>query len=92
LELGRTVELRAEALHNPERVFLDLLETGIAAEMGSSSAVITVHVSDSRVRRVRIARRENATRVVLDLKCRCGYSYKMSQSPPYRLVVTVEAR
>jgi hypothetical protein len=92
LELDRPVEIHAEALHNPERVFVDLLDTGIASGMGSSSGLITVNVSDPRVPRIRIGRRETATRVVLDLNCRCGYSYKMSQQPPYRLVVTVEAR
>ena len=92
LDLDRPVEVRAEALHHPERVFLDLSATGIAAEVGSSSVVTTLNISDSRVRRVRLARREAATRVVLDLNCPLRYSYKVSQSPPYQLVVTVEER
>ena len=92
LDLDRPAELHAEALHHPERVFVDLSETSIAAEVGSSSGITTVNVSDARVRRVRIGRRETATRVVLDLNCQCQFSYKMSPSPPYRLVVTVEAQ
>ena len=90
LELNRPVELHAEALHDPERVFVDLLNTDIAPEMGSATGIITQDVSDARVQRVRVAGRGTATRVVLDLNCPCGYSYKMSQQPPYRLVVAVE--
>jgi len=90
LELNRPVELHAEALHHPERVFVDLLNTDIAPEMGSAAGIITQDVSDTRVQRVRVACRGAATRVVLDLNCPCKYSYKMSQQPPYRLVVAVD--
>jgi hypothetical protein len=86
LELDRPVEPHAEALHDPERIFLDLLQTQVAPEVAP-----TVDVSDSRVRRVRIGRREDATRVVLDLKGACRYSYKMSQHPPYDLVLKLES-
>ena len=92
LDLDRPVEIHAAALHDPERVFFDLSNTAIAAHLGSASDVTTVEFSDPRVQRIRIGPRGDATRVVFDLSCPCGYSYKMAQHPPYELVVTVQAR
>jgi hypothetical protein len=89
LELDRPVEFHAQALHGPERLFLDLLASGIAPEVGSSQAIIKFDVSDPRVQRIRVGHHEDVTRVVLDLNCECAYSYRMSQQPPYRLAVTV---
>jgi hypothetical protein len=88
LELDRPVAAHAEALHDPERVYFDLPDTAIATSFGA----LTVDVADARVRRVRVAGHDAATRVVVDLNCSCAYSFAMSQKPPYLLTVTIQAK
>jgi hypothetical protein len=92
LELDRPVVVRANALHDPERVYFDLSDTSIAATLNPPGAgTFKLLLGEGLVQGIRIAKKpESSIRVALDLSQSCRYGFIMSQSPPYRLVIEVE--
>ena len=92
IELSGPVKVKAEQLSDPERIYFDLAETRIAAEFMDAMHMKAIAVEDRFVSRVRVAQRsEDTTRVVLDLNRRCEFTYVMSESPPFRLVIELHA-
>jgi hypothetical protein len=86
----RGVELRKAAqLHNPERVYFDLVESGRARRpQGRLKSRRQVEIPDARAARVRAVRWESgAVRVVVDLKRPCDYWYRMSPGSPSLLIL-----
>jgi N-acetylmuramoyl-L-alanine amidase/putative methionine-R-sulfoxide reductase with GAF domain len=93
VDLDRPVTVRPASLHNPERLYFDLLDTRISEELTAPSKLKRFDISNTVVSRVRLAQREpTITRLVLDLNCACTYSFVVSQMPPYRLVIDIDAQ
>lgn len=89
LELSSPVKYESGRLHDPERVYFDLVNTRAAAGLVSSSRAVAS--DDHFVLRVRLAPKEGGvTRVVIDLNCSCDYLSVMSSFPPYRLMIEVQ--
>ena len=84
LELRAAAVLRAAQLHDPERVYFDLADSGKAqrpkGRLRSRRAVPMR--DDDRVAGVRVVRWESGSvRVVVDLKHACEYSYRLTPGP-----------
>ncbi len=85
IDLQDQVQYEAHRLNNPERIYVDLLDTGLAHGLFGK----VIEVSDPVLQRIRIAQpKPGVTRVVLDTKGASNYSVSMEQSP-FRLVVEV---
>ncbi len=93
IELRAAVLLRAAQLHDPERVYFDLAESGRRhSPKGRLNARREVALDDPRVSGVRIVRWESgAVRIVVDLKDSCEYSYRLSPEPSSRIIVELRA-
>lgn len=66
LEVSGEVKFKFDKLHNPERLFVDLLETRMRL---NDKAFYTVKVGDKLVKQVRVAQKDpRSMRVVLDLE------------------------
>ena len=78
-------------LHGPERIYFDLENTQLAAEMlGKSREGLAIQVNDALVSRVRVGLREpSAVRVVIDLAAPAEYSAVLSPTEPYRLMIVI---
>ncbi len=87
MDLVRTGKLR-----NPDRIYFDLRDR--SREQGTSGRGETkksISVIGDLLTGVRIAqRKKGATRVVLDLKRSCDFSYQTSFGPPSRLMVEIQ--
>jgi N-acetylmuramoyl-L-alanine amidase len=85
IDLQDQVQYEAHRLTSPERIYVDLLDTGLAHGLFGK----VIEVSDPVLQRIRIAQpKPGVTRVVLDTKGASNYSVSMEQSP-FRLVVEV---
>ncbi len=85
IDLQDQVQYEAHRLPNPERIYFDLHDTKLLAELSGK----TITVDDALVRRVRVAQpMAGVTRVVLETKGESDYSVSLEPNP-YRLVVEV---
>lgn len=86
LELEREASFHEERLEGPPRVFIDLQNTRVQAELKDA----TLGFPDGLVRQIRVGRQPSgATRVVLDLRATARHSVYALYNP-YRIVVDVE--
>ncbi len=77
-------------LSEPERIYFDLDNTDIAADLlGNSKDGIAIPVNDGRVQRIRLAPKDGKTRVVMDLAKAAEYSAVLSPAEPYRLMIAI---
>jgi hypothetical protein len=88
-DLEKAELVRAEELRSPDRIYFDLQarsrEQGASRRMKTQKAV---SIAGNLLTRVRIAQRKpGATRIVLDLKRSCDFTYQTSPGPPSRLMV-----
>jgi N-acetylmuramoyl-L-alanine amidase len=82
-ELEYPVEYEAHRLQHPERIYFDLRNTKLAADLAGKS----IKVDDALLHRIRIAQPVvGMTRIVLETKIRSGFSVRL-ESNPYQLVV-----
>jgi N-acetylmuramoyl-L-alanine amidase len=85
VDLQDQVQYEAHRLSNPDRIYVDLHDTGLSAGLFGK----TIEVKDSILVRVRIAQPvRGVTRVVLETKSPSDFSVRL-ESSPYRLVVEV---
>jgi N-acetylmuramoyl-L-alanine amidase/putative methionine-R-sulfoxide reductase with GAF domain len=85
LDLEDQVQYEAHRLANPDRIYFDLHDTSLAAELEGKS----IEVGDPLLARVRVAQPvPGLTRVVLETKANSTFSVSLEPSP-YRLVVQV---
>jgi N-acetylmuramoyl-L-alanine amidase len=85
VDLQNPVQYEAHRLSNPERIYVDLHDTGLASGLFGK----TLEVKDSLLARVRIAQpKRGVTRVVLETNAASDFSVRL-ESSPYRLVVEV---
>ena len=85
LDLEDQVQYEAHRLANPDRIYFDLHETSLAADIEGK----TIEVGDALLARVRVAQPVSGlTRVVLETKNNSTYSVSLEPNP-YRLVVQV---
>jgi N-acetylmuramoyl-L-alanine amidase len=86
LELEREASFHEERLEGPPRVFIDLQNTRVQADLKDA----TLGFPDGLVRQIRVGRQSTgATRVVLDLRTTARHSVYALYNP-YRIVVDVE--
>jgi N-acetylmuramoyl-L-alanine amidase/putative methionine-R-sulfoxide reductase with GAF domain len=85
IDLQDQVQYEAHRLTNPERIYFDLHDTRLAAELFGKS----LEIGDTLVQRVRVAQPiPGITRVVLETKGASNFSVSLEASP-YRLVVEI---
>ncbi|MBZ5571711.1 MAG: N-acetylmuramoyl-L-alanine amidase [Acidobacteriia bacterium] len=85
IDLQDQVQYEAHRLSNPERIYFDLHDTRLAAQL--SNRIIAV--GDSLLQRIRVAQPvRGVTRVVLETKGASNFSVSLEPNP-YRLVVEV---
>ena len=85
LDLQDQVQYEAHRLSAPDRIYFDLHDTSLAAEIQGK----TIDVGDAMLARVRVAQPVSGlTRVVLETKGSSNYSVSLEPNP-YRLVVQV---
>jgi N-acetylmuramoyl-L-alanine amidase len=85
LDLEDQVQYEAHRLSAPDRIYFDLHDTAVAAEIAGK----TIDVGDALLARVRVAQPVSGlTRVVLETKGNSNYSVSLEPNP-YRLVVQV---
>jgi N-acetylmuramoyl-L-alanine amidase/putative methionine-R-sulfoxide reductase with GAF domain len=85
VDMQDQVQYEAHRLANPERIYVDLHNTGLASGLFGK----TIEVKDSLLTRVRIAQpRRGVTRIVLETNGPSDFSVRL-ESSPYRLVVEV---
>jgi N-acetylmuramoyl-L-alanine amidase len=89
IELSAETTYKYEKLHDPERLFVDLVESKSA--VGPKSLQV-IRVGDKLVKQVRVAQKDpRTTRVVLDLEG--PVEHEISQlANPSRIIVEVRAR
>jgi len=83
IELRAADLLLAARLHNPERVYFDLADSGRTQRpKGKLKSRRALPLRDDRVAGVRVVRWESGSvRVVVDLKRSCEYSYRLNPGP-----------
>jgi N-acetylmuramoyl-L-alanine amidase len=85
VDLQDQVQYEAHRLSDPERIYVDLHDTGLTPGLFGK----TLEVKDSLLARVRIAQpKRGVTRVVLETNAASDFSVRL-ESSPYRLVVEV---
>ena len=85
IDLEDQVQYEAHRLSNPERIYFDLHETRLAADLFGKS----FEVADPLIQRVRVAQPiPGITRIVLETKGASNFSVSLEINP-YRLVVEV---
>ncbi len=93
-DLQATDLVRTGRLRNPDRIYFDLQDR--SREQGASKPLKkqkTISIAGNLLTGVRISqRKQGATRIVLDLKCSCDFTYQTSPGPPSRLTVEVRPR
>ena len=89
IELRAADLLQAARLQNPERVYFDLADRGRTQRpKGRLNARREVPLRDERVAGIRVVRWESGSvRVVVDLKRRCEYSYRLDPGPGSLLTI-----
>ena len=79
VDLEAEVKVRGDRLNNPDRVYFDLPNTRLSAELKSR----TVPVGDGLVKQIRMAHTQiGVTRVVVDLNSSAEYTLSMLTNPP----------
>jgi N-acetylmuramoyl-L-alanine amidase len=87
VDLQEQVQYEAHRLTQPDRIYVDLRDTGLASGLFGK----TIDVEDSLLTRVRIAQPvRGVTRVVLETKGPSEFSIRL-ESSPHRLVIDVRA-
>ncbi len=87
IDMQDQVPYEVHRLMKPERIYFDLHDTALAAELDGK----TMDVGDTSLTRVRVAQPvEGVTRIVLDTKDGSNFSVSM-ESNPYRLVVELRS-
>ena len=85
IDLQDQVQYEAHRLTNPERIYFDLHDTRLAAELFGKS----LEIGDPLIQRVRVAQPiPGMTRVVLETKSASNFSVSL-EANPYRLVVEI---
>jgi N-acetylmuramoyl-L-alanine amidase len=85
IDLQDQVQYEAHRLSNPERIYFDLHDTALAADLENK----TISIEDALLVRVRMAQPANGiTRIVLETKVASDYSVGLEENP-YRLVVEI---
>jgi len=85
IDLDDQVQYEAHRLSNPERIYLDLHDTNLAAQLSGK----TIEVGDALLSRIRIAQpTPGVTRIVLETRSAADFSVSLEQNP-YRLSVQV---
>ena len=83
IDMEDQVPYEVHRLMSPERIYFDLHDTALAAELDGK----TMDVGDASLTRVRVAQPvAGVTRIVLDTRDGSNFSVSM-ESNPYRLVV-----
>jgi hypothetical protein len=86
--------VQTEKLHGPDRIYFDLQDRG--REQGRVRRLKTrkaVSIGGNLLTRIRIAQQKpGITRIVLDLKRSCHYTYQTSSGPNSRLMVEIRPR
>ncbi|HLX85384.1 MAG TPA: N-acetylmuramoyl-L-alanine amidase [Terriglobales bacterium] len=87
IDMQDQVPYEVHRLMKPERIYFDLHDTALAAELDGK----TMDVGDTSLTRVRVAQPvAGVTRIVLDTKDGSNFSVSM-ESNPYRLVVELRS-
>ncbi len=93
-DLQATELVRTGKLRNPDRIYFDLQAR--SREQGASKRLKTqktISIPGNLLTGVRISQlKQGATRIVLDLKCSCDFTYQTSPGPPSRLTVEIRPR
>ncbi len=85
IEIQDQVQYEAHRLPNPERIYLDLHDTALAATFSSRN----IAVNDALLQRVRVAQPvAGVTRVVLETNGASDFSVSLEPNP-YRLVIEI---
>jgi N-acetylmuramoyl-L-alanine amidase len=85
IDLQDQVQYEAHRLSDPERIYFDLHDTALAADLANKS----IAVQDALLVRIRAAQPVSGiTRIVLETKVASDYSVSLEQNP-YRLVVEI---
>ncbi len=88
IDLDQEVKYEAGRVSNPDRIFFDLHDTKLASTLAGK----TFDVSDSFLRRVRVAQfQKNMVRVVLEVDAVSDYSAFLLPNP-YRLIIDIHGR
>lgn len=88
IDLESEVKYEAGRVPNPDRIFFDLQDTKLAASLAGKS----FDVSDSFLKRIRVAQYERGTtRVVLEVDDVSDYSAFLLPNP-YRLIIDIHGR
>ena len=88
IDMQGEVQYEAHRLGSPERIYIDLHDTSLAAGMFGK----TIEIGDARLERIRVAQpRKGISRVVLETTGASDFSVSL-QSKPYRLVVEIRKR
>ncbi len=83
IDLEDQVQYEAHRLSGPDRIYFDLHDTSLAAELAGK----TIDVGDAMLARIRVSQMgSNLTRVVLEPRGNANFSVSL-ESNPYRLVV-----
>jgi len=84
IDMDDQVQYEAHRLADPERIYFDLHDTRLSADLAKS-----IEINDSLIQRVRVAQPEpGLTRVVIEIKGPWNFSVSLAPNP-YRLVVEV---
>jgi hypothetical protein len=93
-DLGRVDLVRAGKLRNPDRIYFDLQDR--SRKQGTSQlrkTQKTVSIGGSLLTGIRISQRKSGTtRIVLDLKRSCEFTYQTSLGHTSRLMVEIRPR
>lgn len=85
LDLEDQVQYEAHRLANPDRIYFDLHDTQLAADLAGKS----IDVGDTLINRIRVAQPvAGMTRIVLETKGNSNFSVSLEPNP-YRLLVEV---
>jgi N-acetylmuramoyl-L-alanine amidase len=88
IDLEQEVKYEAGRVPNPDRIFFDLHDTKLASTLAGK----TFEVSDSFLRRVRVAQfQKGMVRVVLEVDAVSDYSAFLLPNP-YRLIIDIHGR
>jgi len=88
IDLEQEVKYEAGRVSNPDRIFFDLHDTKLASTLAGK----TFDVSDSFLRRVRVAQfQKGMVRVVLEVDAVSDYSAFLLPNP-YRLIIDIHGR
>lgn len=86
LEVSSEVKYRSEKLSNPDRLFVDLIETRMRL---NDKAFYTVKVGDKLVRQIRVAQKDpRMMRIVLDLEAPVEHEISVLTNPT-RIIIEV---